>query len=436
MKKNYYQIHEEITDNSFLYMNTMNESFLFIDKYANDIYTKNEDVNSINTNFPQLYEVMRKMDFIVPDDYNEKEIVKQRRRNEQYDESLYHIIVNPTLSCNLSCWYCYEHKNQNSRISLDILEGIKRHIVFHYHHHPYKELKLSFFGGEPFMYFDAIISICNFANSFCKDNGIRLLLDFTTNGTLLTEERLKLLKDFTCTFQITIDGSHDRHNKIKFTKDHLMDTYRTTINNLFLIQHIIPYSFIYVRINFDGNTLKYLDSILDDLELLDRIRTIVILKKIWQVNSFLKNKELVRNAIENIFDRGFMIDYYTQGYLCFGERKNEVVINYDGNIFKCTTINSFDKANSFGVLDTNTGKIIWNETKLETLYSAVTADKCFMCKMYPICYGPCNFHLLSGDSNCYLETLDLSKKEYLMFMYKQRMMNNLIYKTKQKKYSI
>ena len=419
MKRNYYQIHERITDDCYLFMNTMDESFLFLDKYAYDIYSNTENVDEIETMSPKLYARLKQAGLIIPDDYDEKEAIRQRRKGEQNDESLYQVIVNPTLGCNLSCWYCYEHKKQGSKISPEVIEGIKRNIAFHYANRPYKDLKLSFFGGEPLMCFDEMMDLCKYADTFCREHGVGLLIDITTNGTLLDEERVRRLAGFSCLFQITLDGNHDQHNKIKFTKDRAMDTYAMAVRNIKLIQDIISDTLVYVRINFDKDTLDNFDSILRDIDSLDRKRTVVILKKIWQVDSGKIIKGQVVSAIEKLFDHGFVIDYYTQGGLCFAEMKNEVVVNYDGNVFKCTTIDRFDMENSLGRLNTDTGEIMWNEKKIERLFSDISVDRCAECRIYPTCYGPCNFHLLTGSYNCFLDDLSLSKKEYLMFLYKK-----------------
>lgn len=398
----------------------MNEQFLFLDKYAHTIYNETKSVNDIRKKDENLYNTLKDTELIVPDDYDEKAIVELRRRKEQNDTSVYHIIINPTLGCNLSCWYCYEHKITNSRISDKVVEGIKKNIKWHYEHQAYNTLKLSFFGGEPLLYFYVIRDICGYAKDFCQRNNIELLLDFTTNGTLLDEENTRFLSDFNCIFQITLDGNREQHNKVKYTKERNTDTYGTVIKNIINIQRIIPQSFTYVRINFDKDTMKKFDDILHDIKAFDRKRTVVILKKIWQVKTDGINKDEIAYTIDKLFKMDFIVDYYTQGKLCFAERLNEVVINYDGNVFKCTTISNFDQKHSFGKLDSATGMITWDENKLSRQISDLRPDRCIKCKIYPTCYGPCNYHLLAGQGNCFLDGINMSMKEYLIFMVKQK----------------
>lgn len=113
-----------------------------------------------------------------------------------------------------------------------LLKELKKNIETHYKFNAYNTLKISFFGGEPLLYFTAIEDICNFANDFCKKNKITLLLDFTTNGTLIKNRYMNFLSEYNCTFQITLDGNRNQHNKIKHFENKDIDTYKLTIDNI------------------------------------------------------------------------------------------------------------------------------------------------------------------------------------------------------------
>lgn len=118
------------------------------------------------------------------------------------DTTMYHIVVNVTLDCNLRCWYCYEKKIQNSKLYPNVIEAIESNISFQYNKTRFKTLKISFFGGEPFLNFEGIRTILSFANKFCETKGIVLLADFTTNATLIRQDYLEYLKNFICFFRL------------------------------------------------------------------------------------------------------------------------------------------------------------------------------------------------------------------------------------------
>ena len=48
---------------------------------------------------------MKKAGFII-DNYDEKELVKFNNKLCVYENRSYHLTINPTLDCNLKCWYC------------------------------------------------------------------------------------------------------------------------------------------------------------------------------------------------------------------------------------------------------------------------------------------------------------------------------------------
>ncbi|MCM1028792.1 MAG: hypothetical protein NC342_00290 [Pseudoflavonifractor sp.] len=85
---------------------------------------------------------------IVSDDRNESaeliEIFKQQER----DPSYFGIIVNPTLDCNLRCWYCYENHSHGSMMGSDIIVAVKRLIDRKLQSDRLKHLSVSFFGGD------------------------------------------------------------------------------------------------------------------------------------------------------------------------------------------------------------------------------------------------------------------------------------------------
>lgn len=193
------------------------------------------------------------------------------------------------------------------------------------------------------------------------------------------------------------------------------------MNNIKQIQSKINQSHIFLRINFDEHTLNTFDSILYDIYEFDRHRTTVILKRIWQVGENKVNKYQIIDAINKLLEKGFVVDYYTQGKLCFAERMNEVVVNYDGKVFKCTTIEKFNEENSYGKLNCETGQVEWKQTKLSECTMYLRPEKCKACKIYPSCYGPCNNHILVGQNNCFIESMDLTKEEYYLYLYR----NNL-----------
>lgn len=126
-------------------------------------------------------------------------------------------IVNVTDMCNLRCHYCFTC--QNGRISsveimkktIDFLiqevERVKSNGI------PESEipsLGLTFFGGEPMLFFDEIIKpTVIWANEEGIVKKYKLGFSITTNGTLLNEERIKFLRKYNVNILLSIDGDKE-----------------------------------------------------------------------------------------------------------------------------------------------------------------------------------------------------------------------------------
>jgi len=426
MKKNYYQICEEIDNGIYLHYNTFSNKFLLLNSRLHDIY-ENVPLKDMEHQNPELYTLLIDNQFIIPKDFDELSIINLRKLHSRFDRSYYHVLVNTTLDCNLDCWYCYENRIKGSRMKEEVIYAIIKHIEIVHNNTPFTTLKLSFFGGEPFMNFKGIKKLLVWAKEFCSIHNIYLLADFTTNATLIQNQHIDFLKDYNCCFQVTLDGDQEKHNQIKKAKNSSKDTYKTTIENIHHLVSMISNVHVYIRINFDPQTLLKFDNILNDIVDLNRAKCSIILKKIWQVKLEDIDKKVLLKVIQKLFDLHFYVDYYMlpKAGVCFAERLNQVLFNYDGGVFKCSTISKFNEENSLGKLDLNTGHVEWDENKLASLIKDITPQKCKECVLYPICLGPCNKNLLiKKGSICTFDDINLSRKEYLLYLFT---LNNMKY---------
>lgn len=232
MRKIYYQISEEILPHVYLCYNAFNNRFILLNQAKYDKYEIG-DLDRIERDDPMFYELLVDNQYVVEDCFEEKEIAAYRKKKLQFDSSMYQLTINTTLDCNLNCWYCYENRISGSFLAEDVIEAIKKNIENEYIKYPYRTLKISFFGGEPFLYFKGIKEILDFARVFCQVKQLRLLSEFTTNAVLVTESIIDYLKDFECQFQITLDGDRIHHNQIKKDKDNPnQDTYEKTLRTI------------------------------------------------------------------------------------------------------------------------------------------------------------------------------------------------------------
>jgi uncharacterized protein len=116
--------------------------------------------------------------------------------------------------------------------------------------------------------------------------------------------------------------------------------------------------------------------------------------RVWQ-NSKLDDVEIIvdRN-VKLIKNKGFNVK--SSSYLndtvrgsCYADKRNSAVINYNGDVFKCTA-RDFKTENREGFL-TNEGEIVWENNSLEHRMEAKFNNKpCLACRLLPICNGACS----------------------------------------------
>lgn len=330
--------------------------------------------------------------FIIEDSMDELEFLKTNNRRSIFDNS-YHLIINPTLECNFKCWYCYE-KAVVGRMSDHTMKKIKNLIKNITSEENIDELIISWFGGEPMLYFCQVIyPISLFARNVCEKNNVKFETNMTTNGFLFSRERIQMLREIKMMrFQITIDGNKKTHNKVR--NQNGKPSFDEIVNNIISICTYIPNIHITLRINYTNEILK--QDIGETLSLFPkqiRKNIRVDFQRVWQTEGERNAVELLRN-IDLASDMGFAPalcgEYSIHRYhRCYADRFNFAHINFDGKVYRCTA-RDYSQRYECGELS-EAGEIIWNTKINELMFSKSNFDneKCLSCKLLPICVGPC-----------------------------------------------
>lgn len=405
MKTSYYCI-PVYTDDLTLLFDSMSKTFIsltserFMQIYSDDTILQEKLSN-------QERELFRENGLLVDDDIDQRAMVIAAKHQLRLQKTSYHIIINPTLDCNLCCWYCYESHIKNSRLTTKYIDAICRHITHKFQEDHFSELHLSFFGGEPLIASKEIASILRYAHTFCNDNAIALSVHFTTNGTIYNSEVFELLKEIPSTFQITLDGSRAKHNKIRHFKDGSGGSFDTIAKNTRMILENLSEGRIVLRINYDAKTLLDVKGLLAFIRVLPSQRVRVALHKVWQVGADVIDEDKLLDLLFTIKELGFYVD--VQGYpirssTCYADCLNSCVINYNGDVYKCTA-RDFKAKTRCGQL-TSQGIITWDYEKLKEYCFSPILSKCKTCKLLPICPGICSQQVIeNGDTlQCVLDS--------------------------------
>ena len=165
-------------------------------------------------------------------------------------------------------------------------------------------------------------------------------------------------------FQITLDGSKDIHDTIRYTHSN-KGSYDRIVHNIILLTRELKPQNLSLRINYTSKSFSSIGCIIDSFPKDIRANIKVLLQQVWQ------DKESKRLTMREIGDlqfkfkeAGFQIEreilHCSTETSCYADNFNQSVINYDGRVFKCTALN-FEKTQEDGIL-TDDGNILWGNS--------------------------------------------------------------------------
>ena len=361
----------------------------------------------------------------------------ENKYDDNVESSVLDLTILPTLDCNLRCWYCFEKHIKGSRLSIAVQQRIFDYVKKELDSDKITEIQVCSFGGEPLLYFkEELYPLLEKIQEYALSIGKKSSFSFITNGICITKESIELFKKLNASFQISIDGYREKHNKVKKTKT-IHNAYDLVIEALYNLRDSYnPH--INLRINYDNETLLHIENVVKDIIGLDREKVMIHLERVWQTSKD-KRSEQVKNAITLFLINGFRVTYLNLSRIadsCKASKKNQIVISYDASVYKCTG-RDFDENHREGIL-LDDGSVIWNKEKLEKRLSIRTYVNplCLNCKLLPICWGPCCQKQMEGlaiKDTCQLNILELSLEEYLLLRFNSDILDDRLEKQKNDK---
>lgn len=396
MKYSRYNFIYKIAECKFVLYNLLSDKILvLLPDMVSLLKTNKHQPQALREIHPDFYNVLLENRFIVKLDCDEYGLAIERFIKKDADRDIYSITINPTLDCNLHCWYCYEKHIPQSKMSPDvysnILALIRKHVIE-------KNISISFFGGEPLLSFeDIIIPLLEEVKRLCDTYSKKLFVSFTTNGTLLTDNKLQRLLRFTSdiNFQIALDGGESYHDKVKFFHHTSKGTYRSTIDNIKnVVRNKLP---VIVRCNFTHITVESFLSVLHEFANLpdeDKKFLYFDFHRIWQDKDAVYNR-YIKEQFKKIVSFGKETDLEISdgekslymGHKCYADDNAQVLVNYNGDLYKCTA-QDFTANNCVGQLAKN-GELVFNDKYKKFLSNSFPNKACAKCKIFPLCMGGC-----------------------------------------------
>lgn len=137
---------------------------------------------------------------------------------EQIDRPLDYILVKLAMRCNLACTYCYWFRDDTvfdkpnlmlPSVETAFLLRLREHLL--QHSVPY--FRILFHGGEPLLFGkERFVSLCESLKQLSIDTATPIQLAITTNGVLLDEEWVGILKKYDINVTVSLDGPSVIHD--------------------------------------------------------------------------------------------------------------------------------------------------------------------------------------------------------------------------------
>ena len=395
----------------YIIYNTLHDKLLICNQDIIDLLNKHSDFDSLKDIHPSLFKKLCDDKFIIPDDKDEvKELIDSIVQQDDSDKS-YRITINPTMDCNLRCWYCYEKHLANTNMSSEILDRIKNLLLRICSNHKTKYLTLSFFGGEPLLGFQNCVKpLIEYSIEICRKHDINLSLGFTTNAVLLDSKIVDFLSNtkLDVSMQIPFDGDRATHNSIKKMRNG-EGTYDIVLKNLnYAVSKGIS---IVVRCNYTSKSASSFEKFTDDIMPLlqqNKTKIRVSFHRVWQDIEDKRTGAIIDQLEEKVRSIGGNCYNHTLiSGRCYADKQNSFVINYNGDIYQCTA-REFSPENKEGYLCKD-GTIEHNERYYKRMESRFSNPECMECVMYPICAICTQKRLELNNSKCLLLMPEIDK---------------------------
>ena len=144
---------------------------------------------------------------------------------DEYEKFASMMVISPVKSmclnishdCNLRCEYCFAAKGDfgtgRELMSFDIA---KKAIDFLIEKSGNRHnLEVDFFGGEPLMNFDVVKKTVEYARSIEKEHDKNFRFTITTNGLLLTDDKIDFINREMSNVVLSLDGRKEVNDKLR-----------------------------------------------------------------------------------------------------------------------------------------------------------------------------------------------------------------------------
>jgi len=310
--------------------------------------------------------------------------------------------IHVTNDCNMSCDYCYIEKNgqkMTKETARQVVESLYRTAS---RHPEYLGIKYVLAGGEPLTNLPIVEELLSYSLSKSEETNIQHRVGIITNGTILNDHILKLIRQYNCYVSVSLDGLGTYNRKRHYKNGEA--TVKDILKNLNDLKRIGTRLFVLITITKDNiNGLPQITEYLLEHQIGFRYSLYRDLKNGNHIGAM--SEQLIRvlercyNLIEKKMPSTPLRIYHKFADTCIthpihracGINQNSVRISYDGKVYLCQT----DIARRLPIGHLNEGDLL-QCVQSQTVFPDLTKypsvemyEKCSECEWHFQCGGGC-----------------------------------------------
>ena len=316
------------------------------------------------------------------------------------------IVLNVSGKCNLLCPYCFARNNHKKFAfkSMNVETSLQAIDYMMTINPNSSEYTIAFFGGEPFLEIETIEKIVEETHKRYPEKVLHFTA--TTNGTILDNKILSLLKKYDFLLMISIDGPRDITNKLRPHSNPHKDTFSVIMENITTLKENL------INIDLRATVVAGNSNLLSIAKFFENQKIPYHLAFCFNTQNkqndyaawYEENLSRLSYEFEELFDfyyelmqnQQFIWGFYfletirdialrKKNYFSCGAGINLFAVTDNGNVFSCM--------NYTPIPDTKIGDIYTGiDSHLNSLYKAKfiqSTTECNNCKVRFFCSGGC-----------------------------------------------
>lgn len=174
------------------------------------------------------------------------------------------LCLNIAHDCNLACKYCFASQGDYGGVKRELMsfDVAKRAVDFLIAMSGTRQhCEIDFFGGEPLLNWDVVKQTVEYVESIQAAHNKIFKLTLTTNGVLLTQDKIDYVNEHNISLVLSIDGREEVHNRMRPSAGDT-DTYKTVAKNLVNAVKQRDGREYYVRGTYTHNNLDFTKDVI------------------------------------------------------------------------------------------------------------------------------------------------------------------------------